>query len=75
MGVRTAYDPIEDIAIAYDSVTGWAFGPIFEHDGGTERLEAFLDSIGGDPRKLDDAELVEALADWNRANPREEEAG
>ena len=52
MGVRIIHS--DDEAVMYCSVTGWAFGPVFDDSdehGAYERLELFLDWLPNDPRK------------------------
>jgi hypothetical protein len=50
------------LGILYDSVTNWAFGPVF--DSGDE-AEAFLEYLGArDPRAMNDTEIEEAVAEF-----------
>jgi len=66
----------EEKAVMFDSVTGWAFGPLFSDasaDGGDnaeDRCQAFMDwaasPSGGqvDARKLTMGELEDAYTAW-----------
>jgi hypothetical protein len=59
-------------AVLFDSVTGWAFGPLFrEGDNGEaaeDRAQAFLDWLDveghGDARGIDGRELEELYGRW-----------
>lgn len=53
------YDGSATAACLVDSVTGQAFGPLF--DDGFE-AEAYLDWFGGDPRALPPVELAHSIA-------------
>lgn len=61
-----------EVAVLFDSVTGWAFGPVFdERDGiaGEDRLEAFLDWLEGaagttDLRSMKESEVEALVARW-----------
>lgn len=51
----------------YCTVTGVAFGPVFNCDTDVEEFLAYLDRHGlGDPRSLTQAQLVQAKDDWVR---------
>lgn len=56
MGVRILSDNSKDYdsACLYDSVTGWAFGPLFED---YDKAQAFLDWLDCDARVLTDKAL------------------
>ena len=66
MGVRVLFDEDEDTAALVDSVTGVAFGRVFEGDA-IEKAEAFLSWYGKhgaypDPRV--DPNIVDAQDKW-----------
>lgn len=56
MSVRIAWDPEEGVACLYDSVTGVAFGQVFDGDESYEDAERFLDFLA---RKHLDARAVQ----------------
>ena len=68
MGVRVLYDAEARHAALYDSVTGWAFGPMFAT---RERAESFLTWARKrglkDARLMSDDELINALNAWRAA--------
>jgi hypothetical protein len=61
-----------EIACMFDSVTGWAFGPVFHRgedgDAPEDRAQAFMDWLveedGRDPRVIQDGELEHLYAHW-----------
>lgn len=61
MGVRTTSS--ENVVALHDSVTGWAFGPVFHSE---EEADDFLiyASTGPDLRILTDDELMEIYKRW-----------
>lgn len=61
MGVRILLDEREG-AVLYDSVSGWAFGPIFP--GGEDDAQEFLDWLKVDARGLSEYDLKTAHHDW-----------
>ena len=66
MGCRVMYDPDDDAACLYDSVTETVFGRRFLGHG-QEKADAFLAwcaSNHGDPRKLALSTVVELQDEW-----------
>lgn len=72
---REQGDRYNDSAVLFDSVTGWAFGPIFSEgeDGepsAEDRAQAFLDWLrendGRDARRLTPGELERRYVQWLR---------
>lgn len=51
-------------AVLYDSVSGWAFGPLFDD---VDDAEAFLSTLTDDARALTDTELRTAYAKFEYA--------
>ena len=51
----------------YDTVTMWAFGPVFISE---EKAEAFWEYLGGDPRKFSSSELEDKWAAFCKTEPR-----
>lgn len=51
MSVRILWDASDDVACLYDSVSGEAFGQLFDAPGGYEHAERFLDWLAA--KKLD----------------------
>ena len=43
MGLRFITDPVEHMTALYDSVTVWAFGPVFQGADSEAQAEAFCD--------------------------------
>lgn len=64
MGTRLIIDPDggSDSVAMYDSVTGWAFGPVFAT---SEDAEAFIEWLPLDARTYSDQELAELHKRWN----------
>lgn len=57
MSIRTLSDEHDEMAVMYDSVTGVAFGPVFNSldEGGvgaSDVVDRFLDWLNEDPRKM-----------------------
>lgn len=53
----------EGEAVMYDTVTSWAFGPVFESESDARD---FLRWCGRDPRTISEAALEKVYADWRR---------
>jgi hypothetical protein len=62
-----------EVAVLFDSTSGWAFGPVIEEDdqghSAEDQLEAFLawleDAAGGtDLRCMADAQVEQLMARW-----------
>jgi hypothetical protein len=61
-----------EIACLFDSVTGWAFGPVFHRgedgDAPEDRAQAFVDWLAeggfGDPRGIPSGELERLYGRW-----------
>jgi hypothetical protein len=54
--------------VLFDSVTGLAFGPLFES---TDEADAFICTLAHDPRAYSSRELADSLAEWRAAgSPR-----
>lgn len=72
MGVRmiVTNDPnVGDGRVAlYDSVSGWAFGPLFAE---VDEAQDFLDSLDVDARDLNSLELSRAYTKWVDAHSDE----
>jgi hypothetical protein len=51
-------------AVMYDSVTMWAFGPIF--DGGASDAEEFIEWLTAGPLEYRDGQLENLHAMWSR---------
>jgi hypothetical protein len=67
MGVRMVHDADDEKAVLYDSLTDWAFGPVFtddRHGDAGEAVECFLEWLAIDPRRVDRAELAERHGHW-----------
>jgi hypothetical protein len=65
MGVRTT-DAEHKVAL-FDSVTGWAFGPIFEDDEEANDFLSFSEEKESrDLRQLTEAELNDLYGRWVR---------
>lgn len=71
MGVRITTD--ENKAAIFDSVTGWAFGPVFDTAEDAEDFLKFFDAngIGPDPRAVSAKVLESAFGDWLNCRRRE----
>ena len=75
MGVRfiIGEEGETDRVAMYDSVTGWAFGPVFDSP---DRADHFLDWLAenghGDPRKYGSNVLEGLYKQYIEANPKEE---
>ena len=67
MGVRLIHDAASarDNTALYDSVSGWAFGPVFNS---VEDAESFLDSLPKDARLYRGGELATCYAEWRDAH-------
>lgn len=64
MGLR--FTSAEDVVALFDSVTGWAFGPVFSTEKAAERFLRWSEKQGvknGDVRALDTRDLWEL---WGR---------
>lgn len=61
MGVRTTSS--EKVVALFDSVSGWAFGPVFHSE---DEAEDFLEFTSNSPdlRTLTDAQLEELYKRW-----------
>lgn len=55
-----------DRVAMYDSVSGWAFGPVMDGEETADAFLAFCNQRHGDPRSLTDVELGGAWSDFNR---------
>ncbi len=64
MSVRTTHS---EACAMYDSVTGRAFGPVFESE---ENVDEFLDWLEGDPRGLSADKLDELYQQWLIVGPK-----
>jgi len=65
MGTHILSDGPVGRAVLYDSVTEWAFGPLFEDADDAEAFLSWLQSFHGeDPRILDEPVLKERLNEW-----------
>ena len=68
MGLRIAFDSDEPVAVLWDSVSGVAFGPVFESAPGTttarDDAQAFVDWLPEDARVYDTEELVSLYMKW-----------
>lgn len=65
MGVRDT--STERKVAMFDSVTGFAFGPVFDTEADLEEFMEWWDETSNrDLRDLSDAELEEALAKWDQ---------
>lgn len=51
-------------AVLFDSVTGWAFGPVFDS---AAEAEAFRDWLPDDARSYEDNQLEQLYEQWLRA--------
>ena len=71
MGLRIAFDPDDPVAVLWDSVSGVAFGPVFESAPGTttarDDAQAFVDWLPEDARKYTTEELEILKAEWEEA--------
>lgn len=73
MGQRTIIDgwtgDASHVAVLYDSVTGWAFGPVFHSSSQMDRFLLFVEQETGDAdcRRFSNAEL-ESL--WGKFNDK-----
>ena len=56
-----------DRVAMYDSVTGWAFGPIFSSP---EEADSFLDFLENDARTYSDRDLQEQYHRWLKSDSR-----
>lgn len=63
MGTRLIIDPGggSDSVAMYDSVTGWAFGPVFSSEDDAEAFIAWLDN---DARSYSEGRLAELYKQW-----------
>ena len=72
MGVRKivgTYDGTQhDAAVMVDSVSGWAFGPVFDSP---EEVEEFIDWLPDDPRTYKDDDLGGLLVSWKAGRSEE----
>ena len=73
MGVRTLIDQQEGQSVLYCSVTGLAFGPVFDE---AEGADDFLDWANGkedceDLRSLTPRQLEAAIRYWRRSGIRQ----
>lgn len=66
MGLRILYDEAESIACMYDSVTGWAFGPVFENATPVDSALAFINWLPQDARAYNAPELEQLHAKWTK---------
>lgn len=68
MGLRILSGTIDggDYAAAcfYDSVTDWAFGPVFQGDAPDEQAQAFADWLRDDARTYTPGELEDLYGTW-----------
>ncbi len=67
MSVRIAWDAHDDVACLYDSVTGVAFGQVFEDGDSYENAERFLQWLerkGLDARQVQPNTLRELRAEF-----------
>lgn len=64
MGTRTIAGTCSDApqcAVMYDSVSMWAFGPIFPN---RSTADAFIEWLTDDPRAYRDGQLEQLYANW-----------
>lgn len=66
MGLYVLYDPDNERAVLYDSVSEWAFGPGFIGDDADEQAQAFIDWLTEDARVMPQNELAARHAQWVR---------
>jgi hypothetical protein len=64
MGLRILYDPADDMAAMYDSVTDWAFGPVFYGPDAMDRIGAFIHWLADDARTYPSPELERLYSEW-----------
>lgn len=67
MGVRIISAHMGSVAVMYDSVTDWAFGPVFYDEGdysAEERIQHFLEWLQVDARSLTDVDLEGKRNEW-----------
>ena len=68
MGVRVLFNEEENIACLYDSVTMWAFGPVFcsgnDEIPANERIATFANWLSDDPRTYGDQALETKYAEY-----------
>ena len=72
MGLRFVTD--DEVTAMYDSVSGWAFGPIFHDEDEAQRFLDWTETQGvraGDVRSVPLAELDELWARYNKWTPDE----
>lgn len=73
MSVRILWDPSENVAALYDSVTGALLGRVFDGDESYEDAEHFLDWLtrwgSHDPRALAPTQLAELRETFFRERP------
>lgn len=73
MSTRILWDATDNVAALYDSVTGLAFGEVFEGDNAYEDAERFVDWclnwIKVDPRELPPTELIALRKTFLREKP------
>lgn len=64
MGLRILYDPDEPAACLWDSVSDWAFGPVFEGESAFTDAQAFIEWLPEDARKYEQNDLWELYGQW-----------
>lgn len=62
MGVRIL--AAEGKTALYDSVSGTAFGPVFDDEHEAERFSAWVQQHHGDPRDIREDKLAQHHRDW-----------
>jgi hypothetical protein len=67
MGLRILRDRTDDMAAMYDSVTDWAFGPVFYGPAAADRCQDFIDWLPNDARTYSEADLEHLYSDWCEA--------
>lgn len=66
MGLRILYDHDEPAACLWDSVSGRAFGPVFEGDTARDDAQAFIDWLPLDARTYGQRELESLHTVWSK---------
>jgi hypothetical protein len=76
LSTRIAWDPEDDVACLYDSVTGVAFGEVFSGDESYEQAERFLEWLAAkelDARGVQGNTLRDLRREFAEMNERKPE--
>jgi len=72
MGVRILYDSEREHACLYDSVTEFAFGPLFEDEDEAEQFLRWLEAHDGrDARRLSDDDMINMVHAFRHRTDKE----